>query len=178
MTTPTPPRPPPSREAAPLDPMTHPEREAALAAWDARYVRQGILSYTNRPPSPFADFLQGWVAALECNAPRSPAEPVAASCADCGLLYASEAWADVTIPHAEWAKIAPRPDGNGLLCFNCMNRRAVTAGIECEAVIRSGPFAYAIPPPAAPAATEAEVRRAATALPTKRTCPECGADVE
>lgn len=44
----------------PFDPDGHPLREEALAEWEARCVRQGILS--NAPPSPFKRFLQGYVA--------------------------------------------------------------------------------------------------------------------
>lgn len=43
-----------------FDPDGHPLREEALAEWEARYARQGILS--NAPPSPFKRFLQGYVA--------------------------------------------------------------------------------------------------------------------
>ena len=46
----------------PLDPIKHPLRDEAERAWMAGYARQGILSYSKRPPSPFAQFLQGYVA--------------------------------------------------------------------------------------------------------------------
>ena len=56
---------PPDVEAVsmdPLDPIKHPLRDEAERAWMAGYARQGILSYSKRPPSPFAQFLQGYVA--------------------------------------------------------------------------------------------------------------------
>ena len=61
-------------------------------------------------------------------------------CFDCGLAYGSEGWADAVLPDDEWKKIAPSEDGGGVLCFTCMNRRALRAGVECDAKITSGPF--------------------------------------
>lgn len=49
----------------PLDPIKHPLRDEAEHAWIAGYARQGVLSYSKRPPSPFAQFLQGFVAGRE-----------------------------------------------------------------------------------------------------------------
>ena len=49
-------------DVPPLDPIKHPLRDEAERAWMNGYARQGILSYSKRPPSPFAQFLQGFVA--------------------------------------------------------------------------------------------------------------------
>lgn len=44
-------------------------------------------------------------------------------CMDCGLLY-SEFGMDTTIPHSQWEKIHPGSEGGGILCANCMVKRA------------------------------------------------------
>lgn len=61
----------------PLDPIKHPLRDEAERAWMNGYARQGILSYSKRPPSPFAQFLQGFVAGRDTLARASLAQPVA-----------------------------------------------------------------------------------------------------
>ncbi len=59
-------------------------------------------------------------------------------CRDCGLLYSGDAWCDVVIPDEIWKQIAPE---DGVLCFNCIAHRCVSAGIdEVPAAITSGPF--------------------------------------
>lgn len=63
-------------------------------------------------------------------------------CYDCGLWYGGDAWADIVVSDAAWELINPTDDkGSGLLCFNCMNRRAEFLGLEdVPIVIGSGPF--------------------------------------
>lgn len=58
----------------------------------------------------------------------------------CGLEYGSPFWADLVIPDEAWARIAPKPNGGGVLCANCMVRRSAEEGVECEARFTSGPF--------------------------------------
>lgn len=68
-----------------------------------------------------------------------------AECADCGLLYSEETWADIIIPDDVWLKISPSGDGYGLLCFNCMHKRLYNLGlINVPLDIASGPFAFHI----------------------------------
>lgn len=69
------------------------------------------------------------------------AEHAPLACRDCGLEYAEPAFADFVIPDAEWARISPSRDEGGILCANCMVKRAAELGIECEGRFTSGPFA-------------------------------------
>lgn len=62
-------------------------------------------------------------------------------CFDCGLPYDDDGFCDLVTTNDVWAVIAP-DNGNGLLCPNCMCRRARRAGIDrAEAKFVSGPFA-------------------------------------
>lgn len=54
------------------------------------------------------------------------------TCLDCGLPY-SEFFLDVTLPDGQWAMV--HPDVNGLLCANCIVRRA--AGLPGVIAIRA-----------------------------------------
>jgi len=67
-------------------------------------------------------------------------------CADCGLPYASPAWADVVVPDDVWEQINPAPwKGGGTLCFNCICGRL--AHLELKNVpfqIASGPFCFSV----------------------------------
>jgi hypothetical protein len=75
-----------------------------------------------------------------------------ACCADCGLDYESSAWADVVIDDGIWRTISPDGEGNGLLCFNCINARLVRAGLSnVPARITSGPMARPNPDDESPA---------------------------
>lgn len=63
------------------------------------------------------------------------------ACYDCGRRYGDEyGFPDLVVPNDVWEMIGPTGDKGGLLCPSCMCRRAHLAGIECEAVFRSGPF--------------------------------------
>lgn len=62
-------------------------------------------------------------------------------CHDCGLPYGSKGYADFVVPDDVWKRISPAGDGGGILCANCMVRRAAELGIECEGAFTSGPFA-------------------------------------
>lgn len=44
-------------------------------------------------------------------------------CFDCGLPYGTDDWLDLSLPHDQWAMIAP-VNGSGVLCANCIVRRA------------------------------------------------------
>lgn len=63
-----------------------------------------------------------------------------AKCYDCGLPYSDDGFVDVVIENDKWREISPDGNGNGLLCFNCMCRRASAVNIACIARIASGPF--------------------------------------
>lgn len=78
-------------------------------------------------------------------------------CHDCGIPYGSPRFPDLVVPHDQWAKISPSGDENGLLCPNCMCARAESAGVECRAIFRSGPFfdAHPVHQPAPDAVAEA-----------------------
>lgn len=66
---------------------------------------------------------------------------MSARCHGCGLDYTSPAWADVVIPDEIWRRISPDGEGNGVLCFNCMNRRLVRKGLDnVPCSIKSGPM--------------------------------------
>lgn len=61
-------------------------------------------------------------------------------CADCGRPYS--AGPDLVVSDADWKRIAPRPDGGGILCPNCMNDRFEKIGATAvSARFTSGPFA-------------------------------------
>jgi hypothetical protein len=63
------------------------------------------------------------------------------ACADCELPYSDDGWADFVVSHETWDKLTAE-DGAGLLCANCMVRRATRLGIEDRAArFTSGPFA-------------------------------------
>lgn len=61
-------------------------------------------------------------------------------CYDCGLPYASIAWADFVVADDVWAKLTAI-DGANILCAQCMVLRAAMLGIEAEGRFTSGPFA-------------------------------------
>jgi len=52
---------------------------------------------------------------------KEPNQPLA--CYDCGLPYKDKAFVDIYIPSDIWNKISPKPNGGGVLCFNCTTRR-------------------------------------------------------
>ncbi len=49
------------------------------------------------------------------------AKPV--GCIDCGMSYLDFPM-DVVLPHDQWALISGRDDGGGILCANCIVKRA------------------------------------------------------
>lgn len=62
------------------------------------------------------------------------------TCADCSLGYGSPGWCDAVVPNEIWAQIAPE---GGVICFTCMTRRTVSAGLEnVPIMITSGPWAH------------------------------------
>lgn len=44
------------------------------------------------------------------------------SCYDCGLPYDDDNWIDTVLPNKQWETIFP--EGKGLLCANCIIKRA------------------------------------------------------
>jgi hypothetical protein len=80
------------------------------------------------------------------------AAPEAACCEDCRRPYGGPDWIDVTVSNDQWAMLAGRSDGGGLLCGACMVRRA--AKLPGAVAVR---MQIAFPPQAAPVAGE-EVR--------------------
>lgn len=45
-------------------------------------------------------------------------------CSDCSMPYGGDGWLDVTLPDDQWVLIQPRENGGGILCANCIVRRA------------------------------------------------------
>lgn len=63
-------------------------------------------------------------------------------CAGCGRPYSKGP--DLIIPDEAWMKIAPRSDGGGVLCPNCIHDRLEAAGFAIGSVparFTSGPMA-------------------------------------
>lgn len=62
-------------------------------------------------------------------------------CYDCGFSYGGIGWVDVLVPNDVWAQISPTHDEGGVLCFNCIARRAERLGLTDVAVLLlSGPL--------------------------------------
>lgn len=76
-----------------------------------------------------------------------------ARCEDCLLPYSDAGFQDLCVSDEDFAKISRHGNGDGLFCPSCMCRRAHDAGLECQAVFRSGPFCdrSGLPSNAAPA---------------------------
>lgn len=53
-------------------------------------------------------------------------EAIRARCEDCGLEYP---FPDYVLPDDVWKRIAPNPDGNGLLCPTCIAKRLDKLGL-------------------------------------------------
>lgn len=52
---------------------------------------------------------------------------------------------DLVVSNEDWLKIAPRPDGGGVLCPNCMNDAFERLGVapgSIKAKFTSGPFSH------------------------------------
>jgi hypothetical protein len=82
--------------------------------------------------------LQEAVAELQLSRPLS--------CYDCGRRY--ERGPDLHVSREDWLKVAPMPEGGGVLCPNCMHDRFVALGVPSGSVVAtfgSGPFAGAYP---------------------------------
>lgn len=63
------------------------------------------------------------------------------SCDDCHLPYGDPGWCDAVLADDVWAMIAPRGNGGGVLCINCMARRISGAGLkDVPLLLTSGPF--------------------------------------
>lgn len=59
-------------------------------------------------------------------------------CFDCAAPYGKDGWCDVIIPDAIWNHIA---DDAGALCFRCMTKRLIAAGIDnVPVIVASGPY--------------------------------------
>lgn len=67
---------------------------------------------------------------------------VALACYDCGLPYAGKHWVEAVVPHDIWNNhLSPTGNEAGILCINCMAKRAVEAGLKDIPVrIAAGPF--------------------------------------
>ena len=69
--------------------------------------------------------------------------PVTAlSCSDCGLPYGDPAWVEAIVPHDIWNEhLSPAGNEGGILCINCMAKRAIAAGLSSvPVVLAAGPF--------------------------------------
>jgi hypothetical protein len=53
-------------------------------------------------------------------------DAIRARCEDCGLEYP---FPDYVLPDEIWKRIAPQPDGNGLLCPTCIAKRLDAIGL-------------------------------------------------
>ncbi len=76
-------------------------------------------------------------------------------CYDCGRRY--EKGPDLVVSNDDWKRIAPREDGGGVLCPNCMNDRFEAIGASrVPARFMSGPFCVEghAPSPVEPAQEE------------------------
>jgi hypothetical protein len=51
-------------------------------------------------------------------------------CYDCGIPY-SELGLDLVLPDQQWKKISPTKDEGGILCPNCICKRAKKYGGTC-----------------------------------------------
>ena len=58
----------------------------------------------------------------------------AARCAECGLAYGSEAWADVLVPDEVWDRISDRPSGAGARPCNLAWMDQVVGDCRCSGV--------------------------------------------
>lgn len=59
-------------------------------------------------------------------------EPLKASCMDCGLDY-EDFPLDMILPDRQWGAINPNECGDGLLCAQCITRRA--AGLSDRIIL-------------------------------------------
>lgn len=77
--------------------------------------------------------------------PATGAAPALSDCLDCGMPYGGEDWLDCLLPRWQWLEI--NPDDGGILCANCMVKRAskLPGAVGFHAVIGISP------PRAAPA---------------------------
>ena len=74
--------------------------------------------------------------------------PESAACEDCGRPYGDKhGFPDLVLPDDVFAKISDTSDENGLFCPSCLVKRCETAGINCTANWKSGPFASHEPEP-------------------------------
>jgi len=94
----------------------------------------------------FVDHIARAVLAYTTSGARVPVtesgEPGGARCYDCGLPYSDPGFADLVVPHTIWNEhLSPKKNEGGLLCPTCMVRAAEKAGVSCDAVFGSGPFA-------------------------------------
>jgi hypothetical protein len=69
-------------------------------------------------------------------------EPDALACHDCGLHYAGDHWVEAVVPHEVWsAHLSPTGNQGGILCINCMAKRAVDKCLSHIPVkLTAGPF--------------------------------------
>ncbi|MGX8701535.1 hypothetical protein [Caproiciproducens sp.] len=58
-----------------------------------------------------------------------------AKCYDCGMPYGGTNWVDLTLPNDQWDLVFPEHEG--LLCANCIVKRAAKLGaISIEAKLK------------------------------------------
>lgn len=74
-------------------------------------------------PNPNGGWWHNLLVDVEIVLLEKEAAPVDPACGDCGLSY-SEFAIDTTIPDLQWEAICPDSEGGGLLCANCMVKRA------------------------------------------------------
>ena len=65
-----------------------------------------------------------------------------AKCFDCGLPYDDPSWVEAVVYDHIWNKyLSPTENEGGILCVNCMAKRAVRAGLSNVYVrLTAGPF--------------------------------------
>lgn len=101
-------------------------------------VVAAALAIKNLEKHGAASYRQMAVVALEAARDLSPGGEL--GCTDCGRPYSRGP--DLVVSDDDWQRIAPRPDGGGVLCPNCMNDRFEQIGATAVAArFTSGPFA-------------------------------------
>jgi hypothetical protein len=68
-------------------------------------------------------------------------------CYDCGFPYDDPAWIEAVVPHFIWNDyLSPTGDEGGILCIQCIARRAIASGFErVPVLLTAGPLRNAEP---------------------------------
>jgi hypothetical protein len=107
----------------------------------------------SREPSPSSSTAglgpSGFDPARECNilnktrdvCPRHGHSHEPLACYDCGLPYAGDHWVEAVVPHHIWNNHLSPSQSGGILCINCMAKRASERGLKDVPIkLTAGPF--------------------------------------